>query len=743
MNLRLNKTSKKDSLTTVFSLICTISTIIHFLMRLIKLSIFFYLIFINSLNINAQTTNEGNWCGTDQYTQELHDKNPALLLQKEKIDQFILNNQKEIEPGADTMPSIQAVNFIIPVVFHVFTYNGQGYLSKADIENQMILLNENFQRLNPDTINTALQFLPYAADIGVEFRLAHLDPNGNCTDGIVRMETPLTINATDAIKSLSYWDSRKYLNIWIVENPYWTSTGGGYAQMPFSGINDTYGILLSANFVGSDDNLTHEVGHCFGLDHTFSGGCLGPCNSSGDFCCDTPPAQQTSTCNTNINTCSSDSLGPDPWGGIDVTDQVENFMGYNYLCKNMFTHNQKTRMYAYLNSPDTLFGLKQLTTVANLAFTGTADPYSPVACVPTASFSQDKELICVGDSVTFTDISYNATPNVWNWTFNGGSPANSTDSNPTITYNSPGRFDVTHQPSAISGSDLITKSNIITVSSLTADYSIPIIDGFEDTAQFSNDWIISNGTDSYSWEITNTASATGSQSIRLVNFFTWNPTVNPNPYIDYIISPSYDLSASPNKQVKFKYGYAKKVAGNTDKLQVFYSLDCGISWQLKSTLTDLVLATAPNQSSVFFVPTPAEWNEKTMDMTIVGSSSNIRFKFQFTSGGGNNIYLDDINISGVVGLEDFQDMIGNFNVYPNPTNSSAQISFTLKNDVKNLSIKITDMLGQITTMIIDGESFNSGKYNLKIDEKKKLSSGIYIVEFNADNNVRTKKLIIQ
>ena len=498
--------------------------------------------------------------------------------------------------------------------------------------------------------------------------------------------------------------------------------------------------MIRYNYVnGTDRTLSHEVGHCMGLYHTFQGGCSGSsCATSGDNCCDTPPvAADTYGCSATQNTCNTDANGPDPWAGNDMEDQIENYMSYD-MCQNMFSQNQKTRMNTYLNSTSTSTGLKQLTTPANLAFTGTADPYGPVTCAPIADFTYNKEFICEGGSVTFTDISYNAVPTGWNWTFTGGTPSISAVSNPTITYNTAGTYSVTHEPSTTAGSDVITKSNIITVSSLTADYVGPIIDGFENTTQFNNDWILGNGSDAYNWENTTLAAATGSRSIRINNYSVPSSSSD----IDYIVSPSFDLSASSNKTVKFKVAFAKKVAGNTDRLMVYYSLDCGANWLLKMPITTGNLVTAPNQANAF-IPNASQWVEKSMDFTSIGTSTNIRFKFQFESGGGNNIYLDDINIGGFVGVDEFLDNIGSFNVYPNPTQSNAQISFNLTKDVKNLNIKVKNILGQVVANVVNGQSFNIGKYTLKIDEERKLSSGIYFIEFSADKNSRTQKLIVQ
>jgi PKD repeat protein len=702
-------------------------------MKTIKLSLLLFTAGLFSVNTNAQSLQGQDWCKTDQNAEELKTKNPALIQEE-------INFRQQLRDYIDNNPSSsneKTSPYIIPVVVHNITNNGAGYVSKATIEAQLVTLNEDYQRNNVDAANTRALFLPYAMSMNIEFRLAHLDPNGNCTEGIVRVESPLSTNATDAVKAVSYWDSKKYFNIWVVDiidgsNP--PSYIAGYAQFPWSGINSTYGIIVDNTFFGGGQRtLTHEVGHCFGLLHTFQSGCGSNCSSSGDFICDTPPvANSTGGCNTSQNSCSNDSNGPDPYN-TDVVDQIENYMSYD-ACQNMFTLEQQAAMESTLNSTSTSQGLNQLNTTANRAATGVADPYGPVICKPIAEFSYDKEYICEGASVTFTDDSWGSDATVWNWTFTGGSPTTSSSQNPTITYSSAGVYGVTLVASNTApGSDTETKNNIITVSSLTADYIGPVIDGFENTTTFSNDWRIESN-EGQVWQNNTTAAATGSRSVRILNYFTGS-----TGEVDQLISPSYDISALSSPGLKFKVAYAQTTSTDADKLMVYYSTNCGASWVLKVPMVGAGLATVPIQTNMFTPSSAGDWEEKTVNLT---SSSNIRFKFEFVSGGGNNIYLDDINITGAVGVDEFSN-IGSFNVFPNPTNSSAQISFNLIKDVKNLNITVRNAVGQEVTNVIKGQSFSSGKYTLNIDEQRKLSSGIYFVEFNADNVIKVQKLIVQ
>jgi|FLOH01.1.fsa_nt_gi photosystem II stability/assembly factor-like uncharacterized protein len=59
-----------------------------------------------------------------------------------------------------------------------------------------------------------------------------------------------------------------------------------------------------------------------------------------------------------------------------------------------------------------------------------------------ANFSASTDTVCEGNTVDFTDLSSGGITS-WSWTFEGGTPATSTNQNPTITYNTTGDFDVT------------------------------------------------------------------------------------------------------------------------------------------------------------------------------------------------------------------------------------------------------------------------------------------------------------
>lgn len=80
------------------------------------------------------------------------------------------------------------------------------------------------------------------------------------------------------------------------------------------------------------------------------------------------------------------------------------------------------------------------------------DCSSPNADFTTASFK-----ICNGDCIGYTDQSTGSNISAWNWTFDGASPATSTNQNPTnICYPTPGTYNITLEITDDNGTDTKT-----------------------------------------------------------------------------------------------------------------------------------------------------------------------------------------------------------------------------------------------------------------------------------------------
>jgi uncharacterized protein (TIGR02145 family) len=301
----------------------------------------------------------------------------------------------------------------IPVVFHIIhkgepidltvnyaevqwkeNYALQPSLT-ANVAREHVLT--SLQNLNDRFDNT---WIPYwlegedreatSLDAGIRFVLAHRDPSGNPTTGIIRhdfssdanfVEHGLVRESSDlllpnelAIKQATGWPRENYLNVWVV--PEIDNNNGGCGTMTFGtfpsvNLSDLDGIVIQANrfgygnlpssfATGLNAFFTEAVGTYLGLYQTWYDTSTPEdannevdCNTEGDRCCDTPPTPRN---------CSSlcSSRAPVVGGGqtqnfyeteLDEYPDVHNYMDdTSPQCKRHFTQDQVCRMRATLQN---------------------------------------------------------------------------------------------------------------------------------------------------------------------------------------------------------------------------------------------------------------------------------------------------------------------------------------------------------------------------------------------------------
>ncbi|MBO7133841.1 MAG: PKD domain-containing protein [Bacteroidales bacterium] len=119
-----------------------------------------------------------------------------------------------------------------------------------------------------------------------------------------------------------------------------------------------------------------------------------------------------------------------------------------------------------------------------------------VVDVASADFTADNRTINAGETVSFTNLSINAS--TFYWTFAGGEPSTSTDVNPTVTYNTPGSYSVTLFAAGENSSDTETKTAYITILPVTsADFEAVATEVFVgDTVSLIN---LSENATSFFW----------------------------------------------------------------------------------------------------------------------------------------------------------------------------------------------------------------------------------------------------
>lgn len=690
-----------------------------------------------------------NQCATDEAYQEQIKQDPSILQRQEQFD---VDAKRQEALGIRKTGQIR----IIPVVFHIFHTAGAENISDAQIQDEINNLNLNFRRQGVKATQTRKIFEGVAGDMEIEFRLARKDPQGNCTNGIVRVYEEETENGTNNIKIKSVWPTDRYLNVWVVDKIVNFSSGlpgiAGYAQFPWAGSYNTDGVIILSDQIGSigtsnpsdATTVTHEVGHWLGCFHPFQDSCSG-----GDRVDDTPPCADNRntilSCDHNRNTCNTDNP--------DLPDQIENYMDYTVgTCQNMFTIGQKARMDASLENWRPL-----LTTVQNLIATGTDQPNTPANCPPIADFftidnqrSLNRNACEGGSAVDFRDNSYNYSGTITRqWIFEGGTPATSSAQNPNVTYAQAGKYDVTLIVSNSFGSDTLVMPDYIEVipavapikGSYTQDFEFPVfpIDGWYTNSTTFTDYAITDVGQG-------TVIANNSRTLRAPN----GSSISGSRFD--LFSPSLDISQLGNPVVSFFYSFAQRLTAGSltnDGLRVYYSTNCGQSWIQLWARAGSQLSTIGNTtptSTLPFVPSDAsKWRQVIINVpgTVTAAQrQNIRFRFQFISAGGNNFYIDAINIGFPASVEkDYYANDANFSVFPNPTNGATNVSLNLLAD-SDVKITVQDVLGRDVATIADGK-YTQGMQEFSFDAAANSNTnGIYFIKLSVNGTVFTKKLML-
>lgn len=593
---------------------------------------------------------------------------------------------------------------------------------------------------NPVSNVLNLSTAKIAASFDIEFRLASIDPDGNCTNGIVRYYTPLTNSADDAIKKLSVWPSDKYLNIWVVKNiktirNEWGGIILGYATFPNPGMSlfSNDGVIIKSDYfgnIGTSDSTskmgrvaTHEIGHWLSLIHTFQDGCNG-----GDLVQDTPPANDANFgCKIGVNTCTNDNP--------DFPDMVQNYMDYSDgACQNLFTEGQKTRAMAALNAYRNILFSRD-----NLIATGTDDDAVAGTCAPKSAFNAAVSTACEGNTVSFNDFSYNGAVTSWSWSFPGGEPSTSTAQFPVVKYSTAGTYDVTLTVSNAVGTSTVTKTNYITV--------LPATSGINGVAQdfesnnFPYNWTLET-TSSTNWERTTKVKSQGNACMMFAN------NLGETDSKVSFVSPAINLRESPTKMFSFTYAYAPRAmqTGTTlDRLTVFVSVDCGKTWVSAWSRNGTLLNTLTGVPTTIVNYYPVYANEwKTIEVPLLtwSTRTNVLIKLEFSSKGGHNIFIDNINLgypTGVEGVKETQTAA--MDVFPNPATNSATVSYWITNSEK-VEMNMFDITGRKVLQLVN-ETVAPGAHDVYLDAEKmkNLTGGTYILEMKTSGQIITRKFI--
>jgi PKD repeat protein len=361
--------------------------------------------------------------------------------------------------------------------------------------------------------------------------------------------------------------------------------------------------------------------------------------------------------------------------------------------------------------------------------------------LPLVEFTASDNFVCTGEPVQFTDQTQ-FSPINWQWQFDPPTVRfiNGTDENsqhPEVIFDEVATYEVTLTAWNLNGSSSTSK-----VDYLMAGGYLPFFkETFEDGLDAKN-WTVDNPDEGKTWELFNVGGSTPGNKAAAVNFRKYF-VIGAR---DRLITPMISLEGLNSAYLTFTHSYAKRLDEVSDSLIIYVSGDCGETWtRVFADAEDGSgnFATHPQTDYDFWPETGGDWclwgwgaSCIDVDLSPWAGENNVQIAFETYSFYGNPIFIDNIVISQYVGEEELR-KTDEVNIYPNPT--IGKFTINLPADHSYTELTITDQLGKEVYTESIAESTNT----IEIDQSKKLTSGVYIINFNGKNMSHAQKLIIK
>ena len=367
-------------------------------------------------------------------------------------------------------------------------------------------------------------------------------------------------------------------------------------------------------------------------------------------------------------------------------------------------------------------------------------------------FTANSTDVALGGSVDFTDDTWGANLVSWQWTFEGGTPATSTQQNPTgIVYNEIGSYDVTLSVTNGDGqTETVTKHNYIKVSEAynmangtietcnalfydnggpTGNYSnntdltmtfMPGVPGDIIEAIFTEFNTENNYDKLYIYDGSNSAAT-------LIGEYSGSNTpgtvtaTNSQGALTFRFNSDYSVNAS---------GWAASIhcVGVTEPLEVEVFADPQIIDE--GTTSQLSAYATGGDGNYTYLWEPAETLDNPTIANPVATPIDLETTYKVTVTDGEG---ETVSAEITVTIRDWAVEEGNLShlaVYPNPSNGTIHI----KGVATLTGYKLLNNVGQI---VLQGESNND------ILIESKLSSGVYFLQLSNSTGTSTRKIIVE
>lgn len=709
----------------------------------------------SSFTAVAQTTQP--ICGVELEHDERMYTDPDYAAKIRSLDQFVARAISQERNNSSRTADTSVLT--IPVVFHILHQNGPENIADSRIYQELANMNDAFRNagfFDPST----------GVDMHIEFCLASLDPNGLSTTGIERIQTPQT-NISSGTENLLMkedfnWDPKHYLNIYIVKSiTFSNSPINGVATQPIVAGDDFDGVTIVSHIVGVPDKpaesqvMAHEIGHYFGLYHTFKGGCENDdCMLQGDRVCDTPPDDNTVThegCR-NQNNCTTDANDPrsiNPFT-VDGFDMNTNYMDYNVgNCVNEFTAGQRERARAVIQNfrPGLLEGnVCRVPSPYDLAITGVTKP-AAIICdslfLPRVTLT-NFGLVTVNSANIHVQVDQGPVQ-VVPWT--GILPYGYFTAVPLPEMGiSTGTHTLTFFATQTNGqSDGFTANDTMTYEIYRpATKIVPFNEGLEQG--IPTDWGVFNPTGK-TWERVPLGCdpSTGDRHCLVLG----NDIFYASGYQDGLISPFLDLEyvTDPFLEFEVAYGYNPNIGSIGDRLSVQVSTDCGRTFRITSTdynKQDSELSTKYVDSDTLSTWEPSDcgdWRTERVDLKAYEGQKILIRILGTKYYNGLPIYLNNIRVTGMntTSISSATLQPDAISIYPNPAKEGFSILYKGQNSMP-MQITVMDMMGREVWSKEAASVSSNWRHYVSFDGARR---GIYLVQIKTETGTLSRKVVVE
>jgi len=335
-------------------------------------------------------------------------------------------------------------------------------------------------------------------------------------------------------------------------------------------------------------------------------------------------------------------------------------------------------------------------------------------------------------SATITLKVDGITQKTFTWTGSLATYGNATFTGVKVGSSTPGSHVITCEVSNPNATVDPTSSN----NSTTANFIIyPSVGGALTVQSFEASglptaWSISNGGDPLTWQNA-TVGYSSSKSMKLMWFNI------PSGDVDMVTLDPMSFTGATGHSLTFDVAY-RQYSTENDNLRVEVSTNCGTTWTSVYNKSGTTLSTMAASTTSFSPTAAANWRNETVNLASYAGQSNVLVRFKGTSAYGNNLYVDNINISATVGVEE-NNLVNGVNVYPNPMTDLASVDFNLSTN-NNVSIVIVNTVGQLVKTENLG-NMSAGIHTYLMDASS-LSNGLYFLNITVGNSTITKKVAI-